>query len=72
MRIFLALFLLSVFACATPTDHEGDDLNECTNGADDDADGDFDCNDEDCEDSPDCDDEEIEGSSDPEDSGAAA
>lgn len=36
------------------SDREGDDAGECTDGADNDQDGDFDCDDDDCEASPDC------------------
>ena len=49
--LFLPLLLL---ACGN---FEGDDPGECTDGADNDRDGDFDCDDDGCEDSPDCEDE---------------
>ena len=46
--VFLSLLLM---ACGN---YEGDDPGECTDGADNDRDGDFDCNDDGCEDSPHC------------------
>ena len=36
-------------------ENEGDDAGECSDGADNDLDGDFDCDDADCDGSPDCD-----------------
>lgn len=38
--------------------YEGDDPGECSDGADNDQDGQFDCDDEDCEGSDDCDEPE--------------
>ena len=35
-------------------DIEGDVAGECSDGADNDRDGDYDCDDSDCESSPDC------------------
>lgn len=46
--VFLSLLLM---ACGS---YEGDDPGECTDGADNDRDGDFDCNDDGCEESPHC------------------
>jgi hypothetical protein len=39
---------------------EGDDAGECDDGADNDRDGDFDCEDSDCRDAPGCEEEEPE------------
>ncbi len=38
-----------------PEEFEGDEAGECSDGADNDQDGLFDCDDEDCEGSEDCD-----------------
>ena len=46
----LPLVLASLVACA----HEGDDAGECSDAADNDRDGLFDCDDSDCTGSPDC------------------
>ena len=43
---------------------EGDDRGECSDGADNDRDGDFDCHDPDCDGSPDCADPDCDGSPD--------
>lgn len=52
------LLLALSFACFVEPDatseHEGDDVAECWDGADNDGDGDFDCNDAECAGSPDC------------------
>lgn len=52
------LLLALSFACLVEPDaaseHEGDDVSECSDGADNDADGDFDCSDSECAGSPDC------------------
>jgi hypothetical protein len=40
----------------TPAEREGDDAGECEDGADNDVDGNFDCDDSDCAGSPVCDD----------------
>ena len=37
---------------------EGMNPGECSDGADNDGDGDYDCNDEDCSGAPDCEDDE--------------
>ena len=54
----LKLFFLSIFACGeenkTNDDYEGDAAGECSDAADNDRDGDFDCDDEGCAGSPDC------------------
>ena len=52
----VALVLASVLGCglAGGKDVEGDEAGECRDGADNDQDGDFDCDDEDCVGSPDC------------------
>lgn len=67
MRLLLALAstLLFTLACAgagksTDTagdgadEYEGDEAGECTDGADNDRDGRFDCDDDDCASAPDC------------------
>ena len=44
-----------LFACGEKeTEFEGDDAGECSDQADNDRDGDFDCDDEDCSGSPEC------------------
>ncbi len=48
-----ALALLVGLSCVAP-DAEGDNAGECSDGADNDEDGLFDCNDPDCFGSPDC------------------
>jgi hypothetical protein len=55
----LAAMALSGCSFLTPgsglvPEREGDDAGECSDGADNDRDGDFDCDDEDCAGSPDC------------------
>lgn len=73
MRLFLAVTLSFSLACAAgksdraedATDStvddvgavEGDDADECRDGADNDQDGAFDCDDDGCAGSPDCEDE---------------
>lgn len=47
------MLLLALLACEV----EGDEVGECTDGADNDADGYFDCDDDLCRNSPDCDEE---------------
>ncbi len=54
MRFALSLPLLLTFGCGTPANVEGDEPGECTDAADNDADGAFDCDDSDCAGSPDC------------------
>jgi hypothetical protein len=66
LSIPLLFGLLTVVACGGKTDTvtgdsggsnlppEGSNAGECTDGADNDQDGDFDCNDTDCVGSPDC------------------
>ena len=60
MRItdaFVVLLTASVVGCDGPPEDknlEGDDPGECEDGADNDADGDFDCDDEDCAGAPVC------------------
>ena len=62
MKTFLFASLLGVstfLACGeeekeTRTEPEGANPGECTDGADNDFDGDYDCNDSDCAGSPDC------------------
>lgn len=53
--------LLLLAACSSPPPeevrYEGDDAGECSDGADNDRDGGFDCDDSDCALSPDCSDE---------------
>ncbi len=44
-------------AAQSDAEYEGDEAGECSDGADNDRDGDFDCDDEGCEGSPDCTDE---------------
>ena len=54
----LLLFAAILVGCpATPNDAEGDDPQECRDGADNDGNGDFDCADAGCQGSPDCDEE---------------
>ena len=54
-RLAICLPLLALFLPACATDLiEGDDPFECSDGADNDRDGMFDCNDQDCFSSPDC------------------
>jgi len=49
----------SLLAClGIGKDSEGANAGECSDGADNDEDGDFDCDDEDCQGSPDCDEPE--------------
>ena len=66
---FFASLILLPFACGdkeTDTDTdietiriEGTEVGDCTDGADNDGDGDFDCDDEGCEASPDCEEEDT-------------
>ena len=57
-----ALLLPLLFAApALADDFEGDDPGECSDGADNDRDGKFDCDDEDCAGSPDCADDDDPG-----------
>jgi hypothetical protein len=74
MRAPLALLLpcLLLAACNTEVgiidnEAEGDDPGECSDGADNDQDGDYDCDDEDCEGSPECDEDPPDDSEPPED-----
>ena len=59
-RLTLSALLLLVTACSNdipdpePDNWEGRNPGECTDGADNDGDGDFDCDDSDCAGSPDC------------------
>lgn len=48
------LFVLALPGVAFADDFEGDDPGECSDGADNDRDGAFDCDDKDCAASPDC------------------
>ncbi|MFH1469226.1 MAG: hypothetical protein ABIO70_32860 [Pseudomonadota bacterium] len=55
----LSLSLLALLLCACPPasevdDYEGDEAGECSDAADNDRDGAFDCDDPGCEGSPDC------------------
>lgn len=50
----LALLTLLLPACGGDKATEGQNAGECTDGADNDADGTFDCDDTDCDGSPDC------------------
>ncbi len=57
----MRILLLSLLLAACPTnrpeggdDYEGDEPGECADGADNDQDGDYDCDDEDCASAPDC------------------
>lgn len=55
--VILGVSLLALTACGekvTRTEPEGANPGECTDGADNDFDGDYDCNDSDCAGSPDC------------------
>ena len=54
LRHTLALILLAGTACSFDREFEGDEPGECTDGADNDRDGDFDCDDKDCIGGPDC------------------
>ena len=67
MRVLVSLMTFGLLSCSatssmqettdgTPTDieYEGDDPGECSDGADNDMDGFFDCNDNECMMSPDC------------------
>ena len=56
MRLFTALTVLCLSCGGTEQveDIEGDQPGECTDGADNDRDGKFDCDDSDCSGSPDC------------------
>jgi len=54
LLISLALLLLTLPVVAFADDFEGDDPGECSDGADNDRDGAFDCDDSDCAMSPDC------------------
>ena len=64
--LFTSLLGLSTFlACGeeekeTRTEPEGANPGECTDGADNDFDGDYDCNDSDCSGAPDCEEEAVE------------
>lgn len=62
MRLGLLAVLLAVGIACTPEEIEGDDAGECSDGADNDQNGDFDCDDDGCEDSPDCEEEEVDTS----------
>lgn len=48
------LLCLLIASPALADDYEGDDPGECSDGADNDRDGKYDCDDEDCAGSPDC------------------
>lgn len=55
--LFASLLGFSTFlACGEQekADFEGDNPDECSDGVDNDQDGEYDCNDQDCEGSPDC------------------
>jgi hypothetical protein len=52
-KILTAIVLFVSFGCSDK-DIEGDEPGECTDKADNDADGKFDCDDSDCKGSPDC------------------
>lgn len=71
LALSISLCFLAAIACnhdvsILATEAEGDDPGECDDGADNDEDGDFDCDDEDCEGSPACDeDTEEPGDSEP-------
>lgn len=54
MRIASLLPLLALFGCGDLIQAEGDDAGECSDAADNDQDGTFDCDDSDCSASPDC------------------
>ena len=68
MRVLVSLMTFGLLSCSAtnypqdstggefPTDveYEGDDPGECSDGADNDQDGFFDCNDNECMMSPDC------------------
>ncbi len=54
VRTFPILLLSALFTTACSPDIEGDEPGECTDGGDNDQDGDFDCDDSDCHASPDC------------------
>lgn len=68
MRRALLLLALLLTACggditvieqgddddSAPAPYEGDDPGECSDGADNDQDGDFDCDDADCSGAPEC------------------
>ena len=49
---------VSILACAGRDEVEGRNAGECSDAADNDGDGLFDCDDPDCEGSPDCDDQD--------------
>lgn len=53
MRTFLLVFGFFVLACAAPTS-EGTAAGDCTDDADNDNDGLFDCNDDGCLGAPSC------------------
>lgn len=54
MRIVSLLPLLALLGCGDIIPAEGDDAGECSDAADNDQDGTFDCDDSDCSASPDC------------------
>ncbi len=56
LPLLFAAFVLSACPTQRPegTEYEGDDPGECSDGADNDRDGYFDCDDQDCDASPDC------------------
>jgi hypothetical protein len=54
ISMLLGLVLITGCPEEEPTDFEGDEPGECTDGADNDRDGDFDCEDDGCASAPDC------------------
>ena len=56
------LLMLSLFGCQAKHSEEGTEVGDCADGADNDADGYFDCDDKGCSGAPDCDEEESEDS----------
>ena len=52
--MWFALLLACGEKFDNPESYEGDDAGECSDGADNDLDGQFDCNDDGCAGSPDC------------------
>jgi len=71
--LFLSWLSITSLACSDITvsaapEREGDDPGECTDGADNDFDGDFDCDDSDCANSNDCSDGDDDTTGDDDDS----
>jgi len=52
--VIFSVSLLALMACGEEEKTEGMTAGDCTDGADNDGDGDFDCNDDGCAGSPDC------------------